>query len=653
MYYSALRKLIGSVEETKFYDVSVLFLEAQRYRNVSIVDGKGDGGRDVTCSHADLRIQLSVRKDWENKINQEAATTKSKGLRHLIYVTNRHISPAAEAAFRATKFLHAGEVEVTIHDLNRITTALARPGRIRRAYEMMGASIGTKVVASTADIALSSVLLFGSEASELREGIIDANVLAFLYRNPESSEEVTISRVVDVLPGADPTKLVKSSISRLRTSGKIVGSKYKLLLSQHEVSRMRGSEEEFLFAFQADVKEISEYSGLSEEDSRKLLRLATEIILKGNEFFDGEVGAESVTAFLAEKGLSAKREKIYKKLAQCSIATHFQYAKTVSGIFSANTFDIYRALGAQTNIQVVLDTSVALPLLIGLEYQSVKSRYSSASKMLLDVCRSHEFSLIVPSPYINEMAAHGLKAIEFLETYDALPEDIRPVLRGSGNAYLSHFSHLQYSAEGEGLKLTLSEFLRSFGLKTDAPLRRVENRILSLLEGHGISTGMDLRYDNSVRQEIASKKNSQESKHILDHDAAVCTNLIKDSGKGYIFATWDRVLIDVVQDLARVYADSPARVIDFLGVIDGVDHDFDTSAELLTTLIHLDERRAEKLAKKIEMIKSPAQAHRLRLFIDEAREVNGASWMPEVDDLTQFLDVDSAFEVPSPSPPPT
>ena len=93
MYFSALRKLIGSAEEVRFYDVAILYLGAQRYRDLSIVDGSGDGGRDVTCSRSDLRIQLSVRRDWENKINEEAAKTAAAGVKHLIYVTNRAISP--------------------------------------------------------------------------------------------------------------------------------------------------------------------------------------------------------------------------------------------------------------------------------------------------------------------------------------------------------------------------------------------------------------------------------------------------------------------------------------------------------------------------------------------------------------------------------
>ena len=89
MYFSALKTAIQHLEEKRFYDVALMYLEQRGYQDLSIVDGTGDGGRDVVCSREDLRIQLSVRKDWETKINDEALKSLSAGKRHLIFVTNR------------------------------------------------------------------------------------------------------------------------------------------------------------------------------------------------------------------------------------------------------------------------------------------------------------------------------------------------------------------------------------------------------------------------------------------------------------------------------------------------------------------------------------------------------------------------------------
>ncbi|WP_294250345.1 hypothetical protein [uncultured Sphingomonas sp.] len=618
--------------------MAILYLSVQRYRELSIVDGTGDGGRDVVCSRKDLRIQLSVRKDWENKINEEAANAASLGQSHLLYVTNRTIMPRAEEAFRASKYKFSGQVEVTIHDLNRIATALARPGRIKRAYEMLGASVSPSSHATVAEVAVSSLLLFGQEASELREEIIDANVRAWLLKNPGSSEDVLVDEVSRVLPGASPVKAVMSAVSRLRTTAQIVGNKEKINLSSDEFAKMQSAEDEFLLARQVDVLAIQGVTGLSYEDSSHLLDLATEILLEGSDLSGEESNAEMVRSYLAEKNLSRNKSKIYKVLSECSIAKQFQYAGTMREIFSTNTFDIYRALGNRTNLTMVLDTSVALPMLFGLEFKAVTSRYSVGASTLLEVCRSHEIPMMVPRPYVNEMASHGIRALEFLESYDALPEDLRPFLRGSGNAFLSHFSHIEGAMARSGVKLTLSEFLRAFGLTKDVSLRRVENRMLSLLESHSINTGMNSYYDADVRLQIADKKSPHEAKHILDHDAAVCTNLINDSERGYILATWDKVLIEVVQGLARVYADSPARVTDFLSAVEGIDYEYDRSTELLTTLLHVDEQYVQKVAKKIEEIRAPSQEHKLRVFIDDLRSSDSGSMLPDVDDLTFFLD---------------
>lgn len=172
MYFSALKTAIQHLEEKRFYDVALMYLEQRGYQDLSIVDGAGDGGRDVVCSREDLRIQLSVRKDWKTKINDEAIKTLEAGKRHLIFVTNRPIGPDAEQQFLDTDYKQKGRVDLTIADLRRVSTALARPGVIRRSYEMLGMAIPLELQADPKDIAISTVLLFSQEARELRDEVM-------------------------------------------------------------------------------------------------------------------------------------------------------------------------------------------------------------------------------------------------------------------------------------------------------------------------------------------------------------------------------------------------------------------------------------------------------------------------------------------------
>lgn len=77
MYLPALKNAIQNLEEKRFYDIALMYLSVLGYKELSMVDGAGDGGRDVICSRNDLRIQLSVRKDWQKKLMKRLTTQKN------------------------------------------------------------------------------------------------------------------------------------------------------------------------------------------------------------------------------------------------------------------------------------------------------------------------------------------------------------------------------------------------------------------------------------------------------------------------------------------------------------------------------------------------------------------------------------------------
>lgn len=82
----------------------------------------------------------------------------------------------------------------------------------------------------------------------------------------------------------------------------------------------------------------------------------------------------------------------------------------------------------------MLDASVAMPLLAGLLYEPVQQRYSLAARHMYDQLASHGVEVMIPSDYVEEMAAHLLDAW----SYRDLVED-EPDLRASKNAFVSHF----------------------------------------------------------------------------------------------------------------------------------------------------------------------------------------------------------------------
>ncbi|WP_313601644.1 hypothetical protein [Rhizobium sp.] len=637
MYFPALLKAIQALEEKAFYNVAIMCLEQLGYRDLSIVDGPGDGGLDVVCSRPDVRIQLSVRKTWEGKINEEAANTEAKGLRHFVYVTNRAISPDDQDEFLDTQYRFKGVVDLTIIDLRRIATSLTRPSAIREAYELLGLRIPGELVADPSDVAISTLLMFSKDAKELKEEFIEASIRARLLHVDGMQEDRLIENVAATLPGVNVDRSARAALSRLRIAGRVKGSSSAVRLSDNEVTRMQAAETEYLAAREIDLADLASVTNLSADDNGKLLDLALELLVR-DENLDGLGPIEqSLRSLLAEKRLERKRDKIYEVLSKTNLSKLKQYGRAVSQIFATDTFDIYRALGRRTDIKVVLDSSVAMPVLFGLSFGGARSRYGVAALALKAALVQHKIAAVVPRPYLNEMAAHGRAAISLVDAYSALPSEAKRSLRSSENAYLSHFAHIEQTMEEKGEHISLAEFLEFFGIQAGRSLSKIENKIESLLDVHGIKVVSCPRTDPVVFRNMSFAKKYHD-KYIVDHDAAVATLLKNDDEHGYILSTWDKTMMDFVEDLIRVYADTPARVIDFLSMAGPSNFASEQNYELITTLLHIDEKRAEPLAEKIASIRTAEQAYKLDKIVREARKLHGPTWELKAEHVAPLLD---------------
>jgi hypothetical protein len=626
MYFSALRKSLEALEEKRFYDVALFFLSVEGYKELSIVDGTGDGGRDVVCSRSDLRIQLSVRKDWQKKINEEAKTSKLAGKRYFIYVTNRHIREALKTEFFAKDYKEKGEVEVSICDLNRISTSLSRPGVIQKAYEMLGMVVGAKISATPKEIAISNVLLFSNEAKELRENVIESHVKAYIFGTKGVEESALVDQVTGALPGSDIRQHVEAAIRRLKGSGALTQSGNALTLQASQEELMQAAMEEYRQATVSDVMTLSAKYHLQQSEAEQIIRLTLEIVARDRTLEGGGLQEEELLDFIANKLPQRKHVEIFKDLASLTTPRVSQYGGTINHIFSTNTFDIYRTLGRNSNVVMVLDSSVAMPMIFDLAFGSAQSRYGIAASALCDLCKEHSIRMVVPRVYLNEMASHGLKALEYLETYDALAGEAKAALKGSGNAYISHYSYISDRKRDDGSVISLATFLGYFGLKANAKLSAVENHIETVLDSFGIDILAIKALDLEIRKQIADRREG-DFPLLIDHDAMVCTLLKNETDAGYVLTTWDHILMDAVEGLSRVFADTPARVLDFLSMAAGSQYESEHSFSLLTSLTYCDEKKAQALATKIEQIHSAEQAFEFKQYIDQVRDRNGPHWV--------------------------
>jgi hypothetical protein len=402
---------------------------------------------------------------------------------------------------------------------------------------------------------------------------------------------------------------------------------------------MQAAATEFAVAVASDLTMLSAETGLETKHARQLLDIALELLLRNRDLNGTGPIEESLRNFLATHNLTRQRNKVFEALSRTASATFREHGATIDRMFSLNSFDIYRALGRTTDVSLVLDSSVAMPVIFGLEFGAAKSRFGIAALALRNACKAHNIPMVVPRCYLNEMAAHGRGALEKVEIYSQLPEEARASLRASGNAYLSHYTHISETLRQAGEELSLAEFLGHFGIAEGRTIGRIENRIESLLGQHNIACLPDERYDQVVFDRISREK-PNEYRLLVEHDAKVCTLLKDDHNRGFILATWDKVLINLVEDVARLLADNPARIIDFLSMAGGQAFECDQNFELLTTLLYTDEKAVRKLAEKVDRVQSVEQAYKLSAFVTEARTRTGSQYHLKPEDVAPFLDDD-------------
>ncbi|WP_304028962.1 hypothetical protein [Methyloversatilis discipulorum] len=614
------------MEEKKFYDIALVFLSAKGYPDLSIVDGSGDGGRDVTSSWGHIRFQLSVQKDWQKKLNKEATATKRAGRHHFVYITNRRIRDNEREQFIQSEYVERGNVELTIFDLDSIATTLSLPGRIAATYERLGLVVNSKISASPKEIALSSTLLFSKEARELRDNVLEASIKSQLFVTPGIAETQLIEAVAKLYGTDNLAGSAAQALQRLRGMSAVALRGGLLYLSDEATAEIAAAKEDFVQAKTLDVTRLTKTYGISDDQANSLIEVALEILARrGN--FDGDNAYEvQLGQLIADNSLSRRRHQLYSDLATLACARVAQYGEALDHIFGTDTFDIFRVLGRNTDVVALLDSSVAMPLLFGLSFSNAHSRYGIGAAALHRMCKAHQISIKVPRPYLNEMATHGKKALEYLAMYNLIGEEPRSVLKSSGNAYISHYSHIREMPEFAG-KLSLQQFLSHFGLIREATTWAIENRIENLLGNFNIEVVSMPNWTDEIRRKVAIEK-KYDPPVIIDHDATVCTYLRQETNFGFVFATWDNSLTKLVENLSRIYADTPSRVVDFLSMSRAANYESEQTISLLDSLIYCDERKTEALAKKIEGIRSADTAYELQHFADQARQSANASIEP-------------------------
>lgn len=156
----------------------------------------------------------------------------------------------------------------------------------------------------------------------------------------------------------------------------------------------------------------------------------------------------------------ARRTELLSRIteiaANSELGRHLFAGELFLGLSSVDTPGLIRAFGARTGIHVILDASVAIPMLCTLLYRAINNRFSIASRHVYDQLTNHGQPLLLPIDYLEEVATHLLRSFT---DYQSIA-DIDPDLISSENSFISHYVGMR----NEGDDIGFLEFLDSLGL---------------------------------------------------------------------------------------------------------------------------------------------------------------------------------------------
>ncbi len=503
MRLDSLIRLIEASDFLAFRELALECLAMKGYQQVTLTDGWKDGGTDLRVfqlppNPTPMAFQITVEWDWKAKLLEDAEKVRTKlNLAHMTLVTSRRV-PEADFQEEAERIWRSKNVRATKVDSQAIASIFFQQGRTTRILEILGIKTGTErargSISDARGDAAYSFVFFGKETHRFREATIESAIVAVgsLHREPvhRDSFEREVQQLLQLPDALAPR--VSSVVDRLIQSGDLTGPEPTLVLSpklvdaaraiqtlrDSEWSALRDSVAEFiqaktrvtrlpansLDAIMSDLGALllefaqSAYASLVSLDTQSIL---TERIRERLRHLHATLDSLSIAE-------GSERDDFLETLAE--LATNSPIAKCVlSGelflsLTTSGTLQLIRALGAHSGVQVLLEASVAIPMLCGLLFSPVRNSFSHAAHHAYLQLQMHGFSIVLPADYLEECATHLIQAGRDYEPII----DLDPDLTASENAFVSHYAALKR----DGKSSAFPEYLRAFGL--DDALRKAD-----------------------------------------------------------------------------------------------------------------------------------------------------------------------------------
>jgi hypothetical protein len=493
MKLEVLKNLIEAADYMTFRELALLYLKVRGFSEPVLRDGWKDGGSDVSVSTlppnpTGFAIQVSVEKKWKAKMLEDARKAKRVlGLTNFLMVSGRRIAEVEYNEVHDELFREG--INALRADSQDLASMLVLNNKTVEATAILGIPYvdpdAKRQQLSPRNIAAYSYMFFGNDPNDFREEAVQSTIKTTLAVGPMTRAALE-SRVVEVLQIPETQKfLVTGCIDQLLQAQVLEKSGTQLVLvdwvknsvvalsairnRQHD--ELKAEISELLFKSGVEKKHLEQATiGVIDDLGALLIEAAhTNYNVLSEEFRRADLvlaqlrqRLQHLHSLLDSTGVSEGgfRKRLIEKLTAIGSASPYGKSIIAGELFLCLTRGspsvLMRAMGDRIEAEILLDASVAIPMIAGLLFKPTGHKYFLASNAIYQALRHHKIPCYLPEQYLGEVAAHLVHA--FKRYADVISVD--PDLEFSENAFVAHFVGLSH-LEG---RLTFDRYLRLFGL---------------------------------------------------------------------------------------------------------------------------------------------------------------------------------------------
>lgn len=609
MRIDALTRLIESSDFVTFRDIAFEALKLRGYTGVEISDGTSDGGRDFRIAFfrgSQVAIQTTTAKKWKSKLKSDASSVKrTHKQNYLLFIYSRRLADADFIRIKDDIFANEGVI-VDKMDSQSIASIFYEAGDTGRILQLHGIQVPPlSQHIRQEDFKLhaeASFSLFGKAPSDLRRSVIRSAIIYVLASSegPLRREDLEAA-VASIIPSTSRASISGAVDSMLQKSEMRI-TEGTLLLSDRlhdHFSTDRGVNEHYFMELRATVNVfLSEYNVIAtSEVLDNILNSLGALVMaaahdtgdnisylnQSTDSFESRIRALHIE--LDAIGFPEGRERDTAINELCEIASTSPAGQRIftSELFfylsQSNLTTVFQALGASLSLSVVLDASVAIPLLCSLLFKPTDTFSSRGAYSIYKLLSQYHVRMVLPTDYLEEVTVHMIDALR--RYAPIIDTNVDSDMSRSKNFYVSHYVELHNNAE---VSTTFVGYLTRLGYRHHAggllhldARQSLMDRLAVTFSRYGIET-MDFRVRKeeyeAVLQDtewIASQLRSARASVTIRHDARTAAYLKstqKDTSVRYILCTMDNLHFRLRDHYSGLWeCMTPVTLADILSVL--------------------------------------------------------------------------------------